>query len=60
MECPECGKKMKVIDSAGYKKGVYRRRRCSCGLIMYTEETRIKDSNGRFMLRMGRTKGREQ
>lgn len=62
MECPKCGAKMQVLDSAGYKKHVYRRRRCKeCGYAMHTEELRIKDSIGRLGLRMGKNKkGREQ
>jgi ssDNA-binding Zn-finger/Zn-ribbon topoisomerase 1 len=38
MNCPNCGKRMRVKDSRCTGEKTYRRYLCSCGEKMYTEE----------------------
>lgn len=59
MKCPQCDAKMRVVDCAEYGKGVYRRRKCpECKNMIYTEEVKIKYSDGKYMLNLGRKKGK--
>lgn len=45
MECPECGKNTKVLESRKYAGGVYRRRKCiECGFMFWTEEIEMEDN----------------
>lgn len=45
MECPECGRDAKTIESRNHSSYVYRRQRCKCGKRFTTREMMWSEGN---------------